>query len=221
MNQFHLKTQRAFTLLEIIIAMAIASLIGVGALTLLDSATKTHTGIQQRGERYNKIERALLFISNDIQQLAARDFRDEFGDKQNVITSSNSGNRSYLSLTRLGRRNPAGLARSNLEKLVYQVDEENLQRVSFIYPDGMSFDRGLKRTLLNDVEKMEVLFFDGESWGNIWPINKQKKSRVDLPVAIKISLTLNDLGLIERFFVISDLREKSNATSKTNKQTKK
>ena len=213
---FNHNKQQAFTLLEIIIAMAISALIGVGAMTLLDDATIAHKNIQKQGNRYNQIERALLFISNDIQQLAPRQFRNEFGEKKNNLFSDDINGSTQLSFTRLGRRNPAGLARSNLEKLSYLVEEEKLKRISYAYPDGMNMDQGLNRTLLDDVETLEVNFFDGESWNDFWPIDTnietaENSSVNDLPVAIKISLQLKDIGLVERLYVVSDKRNKPDA----------
>ncbi len=209
--------QQAFTLLEIIIAMAISALIGVGAMSLLDDATIAHKNMQKQGNRYNQIERAWLFISNDIQQLAPRKFRDEFGDKKDNLFSDDLNGTTHLSFTRLGRRNPAGLARSNLEKLSYLVEEEKLKRISYAYPDGMNLEQGLNRTLLDDVETLEVNFFDGEEWNDFWPAdtslsNSEGSNGNNLPVAIKISLQLKDLGLVERLFVVSDRRSNPDAT---------
>lgn len=211
-NHHNYNRQRAFTMLEILIAMAIAAVIGVSAMSLLDGATVAHKNIQEQGNRYNQIERALFFLSNDIKQLAPRPFRDEFGDKKNNLTSDDSIGTTHLSFTRLGRRNPAKLARSNLEKLTYVVDKGELQRISYTYPDGMTADQGLNRTLLDKVESMKIAFFDGEEWNDFWPVDNDssggsKASSNSLPVAIKISLELEDVGLIERLYVVSDRRE--------------
>ena len=210
------KTQTAFTLLEIIIAMAIASLIGIAALAMLDRATLSHKNIQEQGDRYNQIERAFLFISSDIQQLAPRKFRDEFGDLKDNLTSFESGGSTQLSFTRLGRRNPAGLPRSNLEKLSYLVEDNLLKRVSYAYPDGMSLDLGNSRDLLSGVESLKVEFYDGEEWTDFWPVEQQEfnqaeKQSTPMPVAIKLLLQLNDLGLVERLYVISDRLKKEDA----------
>jgi len=227
MSFFTYKKQNAFTLLEIVIAMAIAALIGVAAMNLLDDATIAHKNIKEQGDRYNQIERALLIISNDIQQLAPRQFRDEFGDKKNNLISDDSIGKIHMSFTRLGRRNPAGLARSNLERLTYLVDEEPpeylkddpraksnwLKRISFAFPDGMDASQGLSRVLLDDVDSLKFEFFDGEDWNEFWPVNTDLLAKADsgnnsLPVAVKISLMLKDLGLVERLYILSDRKEK-------------
>lgn len=212
MIQQALSRQNAFTLLEILVAMSIAALIGVGAMKVLDSATISHKNIKEKGSRYNEIERALLFLSSDLQQLAPRQFRDEFGDLKDNLTSDDSIGKTHLSFTRLGRRNPARLPRSNLEKLTYALDEKTLQRISYLYPDGMNADQGLARNVLENVDSFKVDFFDGEQWNDFWPVNDSSESESSnpngtLPVAIKVSIELSDLGLIERLFVISDQQE--------------
>lgn len=211
--------QKGFTLLEILIAMAIAAVIGVGSFTLLDRATLAKTSIENTGNRYNSIERAWLFISDDIQQLAPRKFRDEFGDKKNNLSSDDGLGSPHLNLTRMGRRNPAGLKRSNLERLTYFVEKKILRRVSFSFPDGMILEQGLNRPLLDNVENIKFDFYDGESWSDYWPVgtaennllvsanssgrNSGSTTRI-LPVAVRVTLELSDIGKINRLFVITD-----------------
>jgi general secretion pathway protein J len=205
MSRGFAKKAKGFTLLEIMIAMAISALIGIAAMALLDRATVAHANIKHQGSRFNQIERTWLFISNDIQQLAPRQFRDEFGDKKNNLTSDDATGTTHLSFTRLGRRNPAKLPRSNLEKLSYLVEDNVLKRVSFVYPDGMSNEQGQKRPLLEDVIGLSVNFFDGEEWHPFWPVDQVAESTENqLPVALKLGLELKDLGMVERLFVLSD-----------------
>ncbi|PHS18786.1 MAG: type II secretion system protein GspJ [Kangiella sp.] len=207
--------QNGFTLLEILIAMAIAAVIGVAAFTLLDRATLAKTSIENTGNRYNSIERAWLFISDDIQQLAPRKFRDEFGDKKDNLSSDDGLGSPHLNLTRMGRRNPAGLKRSNLERLTYFVKDKILRRVSFSFPDGMILEQGLNRPLLENVESIKFDFYDGENWNDYWPLSIAESNAQDgvnsdsstikvLPVAVRVTLELSDLGLVNRLFVLSD-----------------
>jgi general secretion pathway protein J len=216
--------QNGFTLLEILIAMAIAAAIGVVAFTLLDRATLAKTSIEDTGNRYNSIERAWLFISDDIQQLAPRKFRDEFGDKKENLSSDDGLGSPRLNLTRMGRKNPAGLKRSNLERLTYSVDKKILRRISYSFPDGMNLEQGLNRPLLEKVESIKFDFYDGVEWNDYWPVSgggddfstdisstdngSQRTSASSsigkLPVAVRVTLELTDIGLVNRLFVISD-----------------
>ena len=201
---------RGFTLIEIMVATAIFALIGVGALSVLDTATKTSDNIKKDGDRLNQVQRTFLFLASDLQQLSSRMARDEFGDRVPSIKSDQQSAVPMVRFTRLGRRNPAQLPRSNLEHLVYSVEDKVLYRTSYTYVDGMVEDDGLKREMLDAVEDMKLKFFDGENWEDYWPIGDAAKPEdaQRLPVAVKISLRFTDYGIIERLFFLSDKPEK-------------
>jgi general secretion pathway protein J len=204
------KSPSGFTLIEIMVAMAIMALIGVGALSLLNSATHTSNKIKTDGDRLNDVQRAFLFISNDMQQITTRQVRNEYGDSVASIKSDLQASEPYISFTRLGRRNPAMLARSNLEHLKYSVEDKMLIRSSYTYADGMPEDMVLKREILSQVEDMKLSFFDGESWQDYWPLadSPEEADFRRLPNAIKMQLELTDYGKIERLYVISELEGK-------------
>jgi general secretion pathway protein J len=206
---------KGFSLVEVMVAMAIMALIGVGALSVLDTATKTSGNIKQDGERLNNVQRAFLFLSTDMQQLTMRQVRDEYGDKVASMKSDLQASAPYIRLTKLGRRNPALLPRSNLEHLIYSVEDKTLYRTSFTYPDGMTEESGLKRPILEGVEDMKINFYDGEEWHDYWPLTEgnQDGAVVSLPVALKLNLELTDYGMLERLFVLSDKPEKDDAVA--------
>lgn len=206
-----------FTLIEVLVAMSIMALIGVGALKAFDAATVSTDHIKQEGKRLNDLQRAFMFISNDIQQVTTRIVRDEFGDPRPVLMSDLQSSVPFFRFTRLGRRNPAQISRSNLEHLIYSLEDKKLYRTSFIYSDGMPDDSGLKRELLDSVEDMKVSFFDGNDWHDSWPapggsinVNPNTASSGNLtnspilPVAIKLKLEFTDYGEIERFYSVSN-----------------
>ncbi len=202
LKRFH----NGFTLIEVLVAMAIMALIGAGAMSILNSATRTSDKIRIDGSRLNEVQRAFLFISNDMQQLSVRQVRDEYGEKVPSMKSDLQSSAPFIRLTRLGRRNPAQLNRSNLEHLVYTLEDKVLLRTSYTFADGMAENMGLKRPVLKDVESMKISFFDGESWHDYWPLSDDGSEGGPqlLPVAVKMSLELTDYGIIERLYAISD-----------------
>lgn len=202
--------QQGFTLIEILVAMAILAVIGVGALSLLNAATQTSDKIRHDGGRLNDVQRTFLFISNDMQQLTTRAVRDEYGDNLPSIKSDQQASAPYVRFTRLGRRNPAKLVRSNLEHLIYSVEDNQLIRTSFTYSDGMSESLGQKRPILDNVTDMKVTFFDGEEWNDYWPLvqSPEEPQYMQLPVAVRLQLELEDYGVLERLYAISDKVDK-------------
>ncbi len=203
---FKTKKVDGFSLIEVLVAMAIMAVISVGALSILNKATESKSNIKNNGDRLNNVQRAFLFLSNDIQQITTRIVRDEFGDPVASLSSDTQSSSPYIRLTRLGRRNPAQLPRSNLEHLIYTVEDKTLIRTSYSFSDGMSADLALKRPILENVENMSIEFFDGEQWHEYWPLvegNEEQATQL-LPVGVKLKLELTDYGVIERLYAISD-----------------
>ncbi len=208
------QTQRnlGFTLIEIMVAMAIMALISIGAISILNKATESNDRIKINGDRLNSLQRAFLTISNDIQQLTNRVARDEFGDPLPSMKSDQQSSAPYVRFTRLGRRNPALLPRSNLEHLAYLLEDKVLYRQSYNYVDGMIEEHSLKRPLIDKVESFSLQFFDGEQWHDFWPINEgdEKFEPGLLPIAVKLNIELSDQGSLERLYAISDKRKARN-----------
>jgi general secretion pathway protein J len=199
--------QKGFTLLEIIIAMAIMAIVSVTTIKLLDEASLSKDTIEKSSKRLNQLQRGFLLISQDMQQLVSRSYRDEFGDKQLSMSTDLQSSTPIFRFTRLGRRNPAQLPRSNLEHLNYLVEDKVLYRVSFTYTDGMTEEQGLKRPLLDNVEDMKIEFYDGQDWHETWPVQDSitaTNTAKELPIAVKFKLEFSDYGIIERLYAISD-----------------
>lgn len=58
-----------FTLVEVLIALALFALIGVAGFTLLDSVLRTQNATETRLTRMAEIQRAMLVVTSDLDQL--------------------------------------------------------------------------------------------------------------------------------------------------------
>ena len=203
-NGARAKNPNGFTLIEVLVAMAIMALIGIGAFSLLNTATVAGDKIKREGKRLNEIQRAFLLISNDLQQVTGRIMQDEYGEPMPALTNDLPYPKYLLRFSRLGRRNPAMLPRSSIEHLLYSLENNKLIRITFPYLDGMRDDQGLKRPILSDVDNVEMTFFHKKKWHKKWPIPTPYASKPPpaIPEAIKISLELIDYGIVERIYVI-------------------
>lgn len=199
--QFTIRKINGFTLVEVLVATAIMALIGIGAIKVFNTASETSNQFKQKTQRLNEVQRAFMLISDDIQQITTRRVRDEFGDEKPMMKSEASSSIPYFHLTRLGRRNPAQLARSNLEHLVYSLEDKTLFRNSYTYADGMAKETVLKRSILKSVEEMNISFYDGKEWLDYWPPINQTD---DLPRGVKLTLQLEDFGELQRLYAIAD-----------------
>ena len=66
---------KGFTLLEVLIAIAIFSLISLSSFTIFDTVLSADEKAKQRSERHNELQRAFLIIERDLTQIARRTIR--------------------------------------------------------------------------------------------------------------------------------------------------
>ena len=81
---------RGFTLLEVLIAMAIFSIVGLASFELLRSVRNIDRVTDRQTESYQGLVRTLALMDRDVIQLRYREIRDELGDR-NAAVAVNEG----------------------------------------------------------------------------------------------------------------------------------
>jgi general secretion pathway protein J len=199
------RRSQGFTLIEIIVAVAIFGMLSIGAYTVLDAGVRSQRQTEYRLEKLATLQRALQVIEKDLQMLSLRQVRDELGDKIPLLRgqSDSSGQASFIEFTRSNWRNPAGLPRSNLQHVMYNFAQGKLIREHHIFLDQVSSSPKVTRLLLEDVKSMSISFLNkADGWSNTWSMFATQPSDIPLPKAIKISMEVDSFGVIERLIVI-------------------
>lgn len=191
-----------FTLLELVIAIAIFSLVSVMAYTGLYSAQMTSQRVEEAGDRLSALQVAFSLMARDIQQSVNRPVRDAFGEMQLAFMGARTGVGAMLEFTRTGLRNPAGFARSSLQRVAYAVEEDELLRLTW-----PSLDRGygvepVRTPILTGVKQVELRFMDVDrNWVDQWPpVTLTNTADSLLPVAVEVTVETEDLGTLVRLF---------------------
>lgn len=167
-RSFFVHHQSGFTLLEVLIAIMITALIGIGANEVLSQAIDTSERTQEKLETLGALQKAVLVLTRDFRQVAARSVRDEFGDQQPAVSSRNEEYK--LMFTRTGWRNPLGKMRSDMQRVAYQLEDGLLKRYYWKALDLAQDSKPVERELLRDVEELNFRFMNGSGgWVDEWP----------------------------------------------------
>jgi general secretion pathway protein J len=197
---------KGFTLLELLVAVAIFAVLSAmaygGLSNVIDNSQQTEVTMQ----RLQQVQLAMLKISRDFTQLAQRNIRDEYGNSKDYILTGEDGD-IFIEFTRGGRRNPAELLRSHLQRVAYKLEENQLFRLDWPHLDRTREMQPYESVLLDQVEKASVRFLDMKNeWHDEWPpLNAISQDGNDSETlsAIEFTLELQDWGELVRLFVVN------------------
>jgi general secretion pathway protein J len=187
------KTQ-GFTLVELLVAMAIFSLMTVVAYAGLAAVMQNDQSSLAHETALKRVQRAMVFIEKDLRQLSTRTRNDGYSELQPGL-KSDGGGAVLLEFSRAGNSNPTDLSRSSLQRIQYVVEEEKLYRLSWNLIDHSDAEP-VKMMLMDGVTGASVSFFsvEGETLES-W-------AKPELPIGVEVKLTTERWGEIRRVLPI-------------------
>lgn len=203
MNRLYYKN--AFTLLELLVALAIFSLIAAMAYSGLNAVLNAQQQTSQQAQQLAKLQMAIHFISRDVQQFVDRPIRNEFGEFEPSLL----GQHNQLTFTHAGWRNPTQQKRSQLRRVHYFIENEKLWYRYWLVLDRAQDSQPYQVKLLDGIEQMRVAFLaDDNQWQSSWVISPQavnQDKQLTPPRAIEVILQTQRWGTVRRLFVLPEL----------------
>ena len=179
-------SEAGFTLVELMVALAIFALISVAGVTLLRSGSDTQIAVKNRLEDMSRTNRLSNALESDLAQAVARPVRDTAGQPVPAFIQSDANVLGVLfGFVRGGWSNFDEAPRPGLQRVAYALDGQALKRVSWPMLDGAV--AGDAATLVDNVSAAEIRFRDdaGE-WRGDWTAT----DAAALPRAIELRLTI-------------------------------
>lgn len=192
--------QTGFTLLELVVVLAIFAIFSLMAYGGLDSVLKTRRQVELAQDRLAQLQKAYLRLRNDLQQVRFRPARDGFGDLQPALRASDTG---YLEFTRGGWTNPLSLPRAGMERVAYRFEDGELIRLSWRVLDQAQDSKPVETVLLDGIEEISWQYLnENREWQNRWPVEApdQIDAEVWPPLAVEVTLETRDLGELRFLF---------------------
>jgi len=194
------KAQSGFTLLEMLIAIAIFAMLGLAANAVLSTVLTNDEVTKTFSTRLKALQQGFGAIERDLNQMVARTPRLLEGGRGATVLQTGTeildSESEALVFYRLGWLNPDGLLpRGSLQSLAYVVREGRLERWYFPYPEPEFAAEPIKTVLLDKVLSVEYSFFMEDKW-------ERKVEATKLPKAIAIEVDIEGLGKIQRKFIL-------------------
>lgn len=159
-----------FTLVELLIAMAVFAVMAGIAYGGLSSVLASRDSISAALDRSKTLQMAAWRLQRDVEEIVDRPIRDRFGDTEPAILGSAD---LGLTFTRDGWSNPLGETRSTLQRVHYQLNnDKQLVRSYWRVLDQAQDSNTVDSVVLDGVESVEWRFLDGQNqWQDRWPPN--------------------------------------------------
>ena len=198
--------QRAFTLIEVMVAMAVFAVLAAFAYGTLSQTLLSAEILGDRMDRLQALQRTMRTMTDDLQQLAPRPVRDELGDNLRPALDTGFQSGFAMELTRGGWNNPIVLPRSTLQRVGYRVEDNELVRYHWYALDRTLNNNPVAVTLIDGVEGLEFRFLVGDNeYSNQWPpLNRPGGLGArQRPRAVEVTLRLEEEGEIVRLVEVA------------------
>jgi general secretion pathway protein J len=192
-----MRSLQGFTLVEILIAMALFAIISVITYSTLTSAINVSNHTSQVAQRLADIQRVLMLMERDLVQLAPRPVIDEYGEEQSAFLINDLSNEGF-EFTRGGYQNPARLNRSLLKRVAYEIRNDELYRKTWQVLDrATQTEPEFEESLMKGVTRFEITVYDNK-WVEKWPPERSESEEQpvpeSLPAAVRIFMEVEDYG---------------------------
>lgn len=186
-----------FTLLEVLVALAVFGVVGVMASRILTGMMDMSEFTRDRGDALADAQRAFSIIERDVTQLAHRAVRNEFGMAAPALQV---GGTVLTEFTRAGWLNPLADPRTDLQRVAYALEGEALVRLFWPVLDRSDTTEPLTQTLLTGVERATFVVRDAVGGEHAyWPLGEEAEQA---PAALEVRVHLASYGPVERRWTI-------------------
>jgi general secretion pathway protein J len=196
---------RGFTLVELLVAIAVFAVFAALAYGGLQTVIRQRTVSDRAMARLTELQRAVRIFSSDLEQLNPRPVRDRIGDAPVPALYAGPQGEFPLEFTRDGWSNPLGAPRPTLQRVAYIIDDDKLVRLQWNVLDRTLANEPVRWELLTGVKSMAVRFLDPQrQWHDEWPpegADELTRLRMQ-PIAAEITLELTDYGIITRLIEV-------------------
>ena len=200
-----MRRQRAFTLIEVLVALAVFGVLSAMAYMTLGQTLSNSDMLTERMDRLQAIQRTVNYLSSELMQAAPRSIRADLGESQPALRSSFAADFA-LELTHNGWPNSAGVPRSTQKRTAYRIEDDELVRYHWNVLDRTVNNIPIATILLDDIESLTFRFLlENGDWTDQWPpvATGAASNSTLLPRAVEITLILPDEGEITRIVEVS------------------
>lgn len=206
-----MKASRGFTLVELMISLAVFALLVTMAYQSVNLLIEANRRVAAPQTEFQQLQRAMVLLERDLHQLVLLRPRntgfsqDNAKDKAAIMLPRNSGDGVLLEFTRGGNPDLAwqlrseAFMRSTLQRVRYVYRDKQLLRETWNLIDRVESARPVSNVLFDGIEKAPVFRFMAKR-GDRFRTNLPQQP--DQLAAIEVVLNHERFGELRRIFIV-------------------
>lgn len=196
------RRQRGLTLVELLVAMAVLAVLALGTSAILSSAIEGQSRAELRAQQLQSLGIATAIIQRDAAQMLLGPLRELDGEKrETAVFVDDPAAEYFLSFTKSGRMALPGVDVSGpYERVRYVWRDQALWRMTSPAAQPSFDSPWAEQRLLDEVDDIELRFFDGNRWHEQWPLSDFSGSAgVDADADVQAQLAPKLIALSLRY----------------------
>ena len=169
-----------FTLVEMMVALLIFSMLSIAGVALLRSAVNSDEITGQNLNEMADMQRFVSLMEADLSQALPRSYRADDGGRMAAFETRDAAT-GFLRFTRGGQSNLNDKPRSNLQRVEYRLVDGRIERLFYESTDGGAISEPAR--LLENVEGLQLRVRDK---GGLWASDWRTERLADLPRAVEL-----------------------------------
>lgn len=194
----HRHSISGFSLLEVLVAVAVFAVVAVLAWGGLDTLARSRAHLAEQSASLTALQRAVGRLERDLRQAAVRPVRDVDGSVLPALRGGEGG----VELTRYAAGGGWQSAAPALERLAWRCRDGRLERWRWPVLDRAPNTRAEIETALERVHDCRWRYFDGFNRLDRWPPEAAQTQR--LPRAVELRFTREGEGEYRRLLELPD-----------------
>jgi general secretion pathway protein J len=190
--------RHGFTLLELLVALAILALLSVLGYRALASLSDSEVQLTEETRRWRALDQTFTRLEADLRQALPRDAR--LGDAVQAawLGAPDRDGNSELSFSRAGPEFTPDVGSAG-QRLGYRLRDGAVEVLYWPYLDNAAGATPEAYALVRGIAGLSISYLDSRgAWRNVWPISGDPP----LPRAVRVALTLAGGVTVERWIAL-------------------
>ena len=184
---------KGFTIIEVLVSLAILSMIALVSSNILKSSLATEQQTKQHLDSIKELNLASTIIRRDIRQIVNVSSKDFYGNDMygTFISPINSQSLMFSS-------NIKSLSDeiSPIKRIQYELVDGTLNRKQFFSSNPYEPDDYTNTELINNIDYIEFTYLYENSWHESWPISLITSKKIPTLIKIEFSKQNKDYSWI-------------------------